>query len=127
MRGHDVPDEVALALQRRLDQINQDDPVAHHPMWQLALFRHPCPKARQSLQLAGKGVSTAIDLKERYLVVAEAFPDDQQLLALDPDGAYALLFREGTCNRCKAKARSTIGCAVEIAKRPPISGRVARA
>lgn len=106
------PDE-ARELQDALDALNEEDPPDHVVPFFVANFRHPCSGARQSKQLAGKGVSTAIDMKERYEVHAS--------------GKTALVYREGTCKRCRQVARSESGRAVDPEKRPPVSGRVGRA
>ena len=112
MRDHEVPSEVARGLQSLLDQINIETPADHDAPWFSRVYRHACMKARQSKQLAGKGVSTAIDLKERYIS--------------SDDETFAILFKEGTCKRCHETARSARGCCIEVGKRPSLEGRVAR-
>lgn len=110
----------ASTLQGLLDRVNAEDPPHHDVPPILANFRHPCTRARQSAKLGGKGVSTAIDLKERYVLLSEADPTA-------PDGGeYALVYREGRCKRCGQVARSRTGRVVLTAERPPIAGRVAR-
>lgn len=111
MRDHEVPTDVAAELQTLLDKINLDIPANHDAPWFSRVFRHSCTAARQS-KLAGKGVSTAIDLKERYIPTH--------------DDRYAILYKEGKCKRCNETARSARGCCIEIAKRPSLEGRVAR-
>lgn len=108
-----VDEGEARALQEDLDELNEREPVDHVVPFFVANFRHPCDAARQSKQLAGKGVSTAIDMKERYV--------------LSESERTALVYREGSCKRCGQTARSERGRAVDPAKRPPVSGRVGRA
>lgn len=113
-------DEAQRILQDFLDNLNGEDPPHHDVPAFLANYRHPCTRARQSAKLGGKGVSTAIDLKERYVLLSDADPSA-------PDGSeYALVYREGKCKRCGQVARSRTARVVLTSERPPISGRVAR-
>lgn len=122
-----VPADVAAALQAHLDRINEADPPDHDTPPHIAIYRHPCDRARQSKGLAGKGVSTAIDLKERYVTLGEAETAATGMPAESPWAlAYAIIYREGKCKKCGQTARSLVGRAVETASRPPVSGRMAR-
>jgi hypothetical protein len=102
---------VALGLQAQLDAINAESPAKHNVPFFLASYRHACVSARQSAQ-AGKGVSTNIDCPEKYLE--------------SDDGTHAIIYREGTCKRCRERARSTRGRVVLTSERPPAQGRVTR-
>lgn len=113
LRGHEVPLDVCDSLQEYLDARNDEDPPTHIAPWFSGLYRHKCPKARVSVNLGSKSASTPIDLKERYVT--------------DESGTWAIIYREGKCKLCGETARSKDGCLVETVKRPPISGRVARA
>lgn len=125
MHDETVPDEVAQQLQEGLDALNEQDPARYHPMPVGANFRHMCEKARQAKH-TGKGVSTAIDLKERYVTGWET-TDGNVVPAENADTAeYAILYREGRCKSCKELARSKEGRIVRTADRPPVLGRVGR-
>ena len=107
-----VDPAIAQLLQDGLDALNTFDPPQHIAPNFLANFRHLCAKARQA-QAKGTGVSTAITLKERYVV--------------DEGETHAILYREGRCAKCKDVARSDVGRVVLTARRAPVEGRVARA
>jgi len=113
-------------LQAGLDALNEAYPPAYSAGTHGANFRHPCLKARQA-KMTGKGVSTAIDLKERYVTSWE-YHDVRDLVPVEnEEGAeYAILYREGTCKHCRETARSKVGRVVETATRPPLFGRVSR-
>lgn len=114
----------ATELQAGLDRLNALDPPTYRPTALGANFRHLCTKARQA-KLTGKGVSTAITLKERY-VTGWLIGDDEIEPLTDPDAEVAILYREGTCKSCREVARSPQGRVVLTAERPPLEGRVSR-
>lgn len=115
-----IPEEVARALQDYLDEVNAAAPADLSVPPFLANTRHSCKKARQSAH-AGKGVSTAMQLKERYVSAEDtSLPGDDL-------GSYAIVYREGACKKCGTTARSLQGRVVLTAERPPIEGRVGRA
>ncbi len=101
---------VEAELQEALRSINEEHPAQMDPLPFLANIRHTCPKARGAK--AGRGVSTAIQLHERYLE--------------HEDEVHALVYREGTCKKCGSVARSSKGFVVVIEDRPPVYGRVGR-
>lgn len=104
-----VDEHSAKILQQRLDALNGADyPDMVIPYFQ-GNVRHSCPKARQST--ARRAVSSSIDVREIYW---------------SDDDVTALIFRAGTCKKCGFLVRSVIGRAVNVADRPPISGRVGR-
>lgn len=96
----------------------------------LSNVRHACPKARQSAKLGGKGVSTAIGLKERYVTLRDAIdqlPDEEAEAWTDEElDGWAMVWREGRCARCGIRVRSKEHREVQVLKRPPITGRMAR-
>lgn len=117
---------IAQQLQNGLDLLNAEVPAQHVAPNFLGNFRHLCMKARQA-QTTGKGVSTAITLKERYVV---GWDNDIPLYVMaitTTDNTHAILYREGRCGKCKDIARSDVGRVVLIKDRPPMEGRVARA
>jgi len=103
-------DEVAAkVLQERLDVLNESEPPAMVIPYFSGNVRHSCPKARQST--ATRAVSSSITVSEEF------WTDDQ---------ITALVFRQGVCKKCGFLVRSVIGRAVNVADRPPLSGRVGR-
>lgn len=112
-------------LQRGLDLYNEQNPPAYNPPALLANYRHLCEKARQA-KATGKGVSTAIDLKERYVTAWFHSPNGNVEPAEDPNSELAIIYREGSCKACRKVARSAVGRIVNVTERPPVSGRVAR-
>lgn len=127
-----VPEGVARQLQDGLDKLNELKPAHYDPPPFLANYRHLCTKARQAAH-TGKGVSTAIDLKEQYVTSWEKTADshdDEQVISIsgkqDPDDEYAILYREGSCKSCGEVARSKKGRVVLTSERPPVYGRVGR-
>lgn len=106
----DIDPKMAEELQKVLDNINAKEPPQIDPLPFLANIRHTCLKARGAKN--GRGVSTAIQLHERYLEHA--------------DGVHALVYREGVCKKCGSLARSSKGRVVLIEERPPVYGRVGR-
>lgn len=93
----DIPTEVAESFQRGLDALNEQDPPKYAPLPFQANFRHACMKARQA-QHTGRGVSTAIDLKERYVTHWDQREDGTLFPVENEDDAeYAVLYREGRC------------------------------
>jgi hypothetical protein len=131
-----VDPDVAQVLQAGLDTLNALVPPQHIAPNFLGNFRHLCMAARQA-KMTGKGVSTAITLKEKYIVgweVSEVtdgtgFVVDRHIFAHTdtPGSTHAIIYREGKCVKCKDIARSDVGRVVLIADRPPVEGRVARA
>jgi transposase InsO family protein len=111
-------------LQHGLDMYNEENPPAFSPPPLLANYRHLCTKARQA-KATGKGVSTAIDLKEKY-VFGWSMEGDTIKPILEGDGEWAIVYREGSCKSCKLVARSKSGRIVRTDERPPAQGRVAR-
>lgn len=103
--------EALVSFQDHLDDINNKDTPEYIPPHFLSIYRHPCPEQRN--------VSKAIDLYERYLTAEDIERSD-----LAP---WAFIWKEGSCRKCKQTARSSKGLLVNTDKRPPISGRVARA
>lgn len=112
---------VAVALQVGLDMLNAQDPPAFDAPYFLGNFRHPCMGHRIAKK-SGKPVSTAVQLKERY--VTEWREDGSPVY--EGDGATAILYKEGTCPNCKGRVRSKAGRVVLTAERPPVYGRVSR-
>lgn len=110
-------------LQAGLDKMNEADPPDYWPSPLLAIYRHPCMKARVAKR-TGRAVSTAIDLREAYVTrwVADGTVPD-----VDLSDETAMLFRHGSCKHCGQTARSRKGRFVLTAERPPVMGRVARA
>jgi hypothetical protein len=120
-------DALRDTAQAYLDEMNATDPADYDPMPLQALFRHPCKKARQSHGLAGKGVSTAIDLKERYVPMTEVAENRGVTFPSTSTGErVALVYREGKCKKCGQTARSSRARLVLTSSRPPVSGRVGR-
>lgn len=115
-----IPEDISRALQDHLDALNAENPPDIQVPPFLANTRHSCKKARQSAH-AGKGVSTAMQLKERYVTLASLRPE------AEGGDEYAILYREGRCKKCGTTARSEQGRTVLTAERPPIEGRVGRA
>lgn len=120
----EIPTDETQRLQSGLDRLNAIDPPTYRPMSLSANFRHLCTKARQA-KMTGKGVSTAITLKERY-VTGWVIGDDELEALHDDNAEFAILYREGTCKSCREVARSVQGRVVRTAERPPLEGRVGR-
>ena len=57
---------LAATLQAGLDAMNAEDPPAYDAPYFLGNYRHPCLGHRIA-QKSGKAVSTAVQLKERYV------------------------------------------------------------
>lgn len=115
--------EIAQGLQAGLDALNAKDPTDFDPPTFLANPRHPCSGHRIA-KSTGRPVSTAIDLKERYVV---GWEEDGSPVMEVGDAKIAIIYREGKCLKCGYTARSSKGKIVKVAERPPLMGRVARA
>lgn len=125
MKDDGVPDAEAERLQSGLDWLNKANPPEYFAGTLGANFRHLCLKARQA-KLTGKGVSTAIDLKERYVTSWRPMGAVVIPVEAEENAAYAILYREGVCKSCRSIARSGEGRVVSTSTRPPLQGRVAR-
>ncbi len=106
-----------------LDALNASSPADFSPPPFLASYRHLCMGTLLARR-TGRGVSEALDLKERY--VTSWAPDGTPREA-EEGAELAIIYREGTCRKCKLTARSAAGQVVRCSERSPLHGRVARA
>ena len=119
---YDEAAEIAQMLQAGLDALNERSPTDFDPPTFLANPRHPC-NGHRIAKSTGRPVSTAIDLKERYVVGWEA---DGSPVTETGVAEWAIIYREGKCLKCGYTARSSQGKVVRVVERPPLMGRVAR-
>ena len=119
-------------LEGWLTHLNESEPALYDVPWFAGRYRHTCS--------ARGDRSTALDLKERYVTIADALRFlNEQLQSVRPQvrwgvggpgfedpEAYAIVFKEGKCRWCGDTARSHEGRVVATADRPPMTGRVAR-
>lgn len=110
----------AETLYQQLVDVHEAKPATYDPPAFLSSFRHKCAKQND--------ISKPIDLDEIYVTDTET----TDLTLPSPDGdqdvtvTIAMIYREGTCKKCKCIARSRSPIFVDSAARPPLTGRMAR-
>lgn len=123
--------------QSELCWINSQSPPTFKPLPVSGHYRHNCA--------ARKGISTALQLHEVYMVSSTPI-GEQGAVSLHTacvllkkelseecldgwpgdEGRFAYVFREGTCKGCGQTARSPIGVLVDAVERPPLPSAVVR-
>ena len=111
-----------MELQEGLDALNAASPPDMDLPPYIGQARHGCLKHRFS-QDGTRPVSSPLEVREVYAYGWEA----GKPVVSDDGSTVALIYKEGRCRRCGFTGRSTTGREVEVAKRPPLTGRVSRA
>lgn len=92
----------------------ETDPPSYRPLPWHKIYRHECSSRNN--------ISTAIELKEKYIFSPELEVDGEVI----PAQRFGFIFKEGRCRGCGNVARSKTGRFVDAYTRPPLEGRIAR-